>query len=80
MKAGEPVQLEDSFTPDVASEARETKYMTVLSFQKENKVHIKRKIKLILVDHYHDKGIPYQRFADEEADPDSDEDELGGAE
>ena len=53
-------------TPEVVSEERPTKYMYVSACMKnENKEHYKRKIKLILIDHFPDQGIPYDRQCDE---------------
>ena len=62
-------------TPEVVSEERPTKYMYVSACMKnENKEHYKRKIKLILIDHFHDQGVPYDR----ECDPDEEEKDEPG--
>ena len=58
--------------------SRPTKYITVSSFIKDQtKEHIRRKIKLILVDHYSDKGVPYQRYADDTEEEDDVADQDG---
>ena len=63
------------YTPEVVSEERPTKYMFVSACMKnENKEHYKRKIKLILIDHVHDQGVPYDR----QCDPDEEEKDEGG--
>ena len=69
------IQMEDkvpkketSFTPEVLDTEVYTKYITVQSQMKDSKDSYKRKIKLILVDHFHDRGIPCQIYAEEEVD------------
>ena len=64
---------------------RPTKYMQVDSFRKEDKEQIRRRIKLILVDHFANKGIPYENYADdrkdevdEASDDEDDDDKLKG--
>ena len=60
------VKQEMCHTPKVEPEEKPTKYMYVSACMKnENREHYRRKIKLILVDHFHNKGIPYERQCDE---------------
>jgi predicted phosphoadenosine phosphosulfate sulfurtransferase len=77
LKEDPVVKLEESHTPAVPTEERPTKYMYVSACMKnENREHYRRKIKLILIDHFHDQGIPYERYCDET--DEEEKDEAGG--
>ena len=68
--------METSKTPFVPEEERPTKYLEVSAYMKENRETYKRRIKLILVDHYLSKGIPYVDDHKIEGDSDDEEDDM----
>lgn len=68
-------------TPEVENYLRETRYMEVeAERQDESKEIFQRKIKLILVNHFPDRGIPYSyAIGDDKNAEDDDESTVGGA-
>ena len=68
LKNDQNILWEDIVTPGVEfSEKRPTKYMVVSScLDKDRNTLIRRQIKLLLVDHFHDKGFEYKKQIEEE--------------